>query len=272
MHFVGPNQGSMACGEWGVGRMAEPAEIAARALSVLERDRSKTLAGSHVLITAGPTFEPIDPVRFIGNRSSGKQGYAIATAAAELGARVTLIAGPTALADPHGVEVVHVATARTMLEAVQNALPADIAIFSAAVADWRADSIQMEKIKKGRAVPHLKLVENPDILKTISHLGGNRPRLVIGFAAETENVLAHAAEKLESKGCDWIVANDVSPKSGVFGGDSNAVHLITRSNVESWPEMSKDGVARRLAQAAQAWLEQQPRQEASAGGMDMAPE
>ncbi|MGO9172381.1 MAG: bifunctional phosphopantothenoylcysteine decarboxylase/phosphopantothenate--cysteine ligase CoaBC [Rhodomicrobium sp.] len=254
VHFVGPNEGAMACGEWGVGRMAEVDEIIAAAQGLLAGEGSKLLQGRHVLVTAGPTFEPIDPVRFIGNRSSGKQGYAIAAAAAKLGARVTLVAGPSALADPPGVSAVHVETARAMLAAVEAALPADIAVFSAAVADWRAASVQPDKIKKGASAPELRLIENPDILKTVSKRAQNRPPLVIGFAAETENIVAHAVKKLESKGCDWIVANDVSPEGGVFGGSKNTVHLITRSKVQSWPEMSKDDVAGRLMQEAGAWL------------------
>jgi phosphopantothenoylcysteine decarboxylase / phosphopantothenate---cysteine ligase len=249
-HFVGPNEGGMACGEWGMGRMAEPDEILAAADRFLAGEKSKPLQGRHVLVTAGPTFEPIDPVRFIGNRSSGKQGYAIAAAAARLGASVTLVAGPGALPDPSGVSVVHIDTAQEMLDAAEAALPADIAAFSAAVADWRPVSVQSEKIKKGAAVPQLRLIENPDILKTIAKRTQNRPSLVIGFAAETENVIDHATKKLASKGCDWIVANDVSPEGGVFGGNRNTVHLITRSEVQSWPEMTKDEVAERLMKAA----------------------
>jgi phosphopantothenoylcysteine decarboxylase/phosphopantothenate--cysteine ligase len=252
--FAGPREGAMACGEWGMGRMAEVEEIIAAAEKLLAGEGLKPLQGRHVLVTAGPTFEPIDPVRFIGNRSSGKQGYAIAAAAAHLGARVTLVSGPSALPEPSGVSAVHVETAQKMLDAVEAALPADIAVFSAAVADWRAASVQSEKIKKGSAAPQLRLIENPDILKTISKRSGKRPSLVIGFAAETENIVAHAMKKLENKGCDWIVANDVSPGGGVFGGNKNTVHLITRSKVESWPEMTKDDVARRLMQAAGSWL------------------
>ncbi|MFZ0570251.1 MAG: bifunctional phosphopantothenoylcysteine decarboxylase/phosphopantothenate--cysteine ligase CoaBC [Rhodomicrobium sp.] len=256
VHFVGPNEGAMACGEWGTGRMAEVDEIIAAAERILADGGARLLEGRHVLITAGPTFEPIDPVRYIGNRSSGKQGYAIAAAAARLGARVTLVAGPSALTEPPGVSVVHVETAQKMLEAVEAALPADIAVFSAAVADWRAASVQPGKIKKGSSAPELRLVENPDILRTISKLTASRPALVIGFAAETENVVAQGVKKLESKGCDWIVANDVSPEGGVFGGNKNTVHLISRSNVQSWPEMSKEEVAGRLMQAAAGWLRQ----------------
>ncbi len=254
VHFVGPNEGAMACGETGVGRMAEVEEILAAAGRVLAGEASKPLAGRNVLVTAGPTFEPIDPVRFIGNRSSGKQGYAIAAAAARLGARVTLIAGPNALPDLRGVSTVHVETAQKMLEAAEAALPADIAVFSAAVADWRAASVQSEKIKKSAAAPELRLIENPDILRTIAKRAANRPQLVIGFAAETGNIIAQAVQKLESKGCDWIVANDVSPERGVFGGGRNAVHVITRSRVQSWPEMSKEEVGDRLMRAASDWL------------------
>lgn len=255
-HFVGPNEGAMACGECGLGRMAEVDEILATAAELLAGEANKPLLGRHVLVTAGPTFEPIDPVRFIGNRSSGKQGYAIAAAAARLGARVTLVAGPTALPEPLGVSVIHVETAQKMLEAVEAALPAEIGIFSAAVADWRIASVQPGKIKKGASAPELRLVENPDILKTVSKKTGNRPPLVIGFAAETENVVAQAIKKREIKGCDWIVANDVSPEGGVFGGNKNTVHLISHSKVQSWPEMSKDEVAQRLMQAAAEWLKQ----------------
>jgi phosphopantothenoylcysteine decarboxylase/phosphopantothenate--cysteine ligase len=263
IHFVGPNEGAMACGEWGTGRMAEVDEIIAAAEGLLAGEGAKPLQGRHVLVTAGPTFEPIDPVRFIGNRSSGKQGYAIAAAAARLGARVTLVAGPGALPDPAGVLVVHVDTAQDMLRAVEAALPADAAIFSAAVADWRPAAVQSEKIKKGAATPEIRLVENPDILKTVAKRTENRPALVIGFAAETENVIEHAIKKLESKGCDWIAANDVSPEGGVFGGDRNKVHLIMRGQVESWPEMTKDEVARRLMEAAAGWFKQA---DAGAGG------
>ncbi len=254
IHFVGPNEGGMACGEWGMGRMAEVDEILAAAGDLLASEASKPLQGRHVLVTAGPTYEPIDPVRFIGNRSSGKQGYAIAAAASRLGARVTLVAGPSALPVPLGVTAVHVETAQKMLEAVEFALPADVAVFSAAVADWRAASVESVKIKKGESAPQLRLIENPDILKTISKRTGKRPSLVIGFAAETGNAVANAVKKLESKGCDWIVANDVSPEGGVFGGNRNTVHVITKAGVQSWPEMSKDEVADRLMQAVAAWL------------------
>jgi phosphopantothenoylcysteine decarboxylase/phosphopantothenate--cysteine ligase len=258
IHFVGPNEGGMACGEWGMGRMAEVDEIVAAVSKLLSSAADAPLRGRHVLVTAGPTYEPIDPVRFIGNRSSGKQGYAIATAAARLGAAVTLIAGPSALADPAGVNVVHVETAQEMLEATEAALPADIAVFSAAVADWRVASVEPEKIKKGSSAPQLRLVENPDILKTISKRTQERPQLIIGFAAETENIIKHATKKLESKGCDWIVANDVSPEGGgVFGGNRNTVHLITRARVQSWPEMAKEEVADRLMREVIRFMDEQ---------------
>ena len=218
--------------------------------------QSGPLAGRHVLVTSGPTHEPIDPVRYIANRSSGKQGAAIAAEAAALGARVTLVSGPTQVATPAGVEVIHVETARQMLDAVRAALPADIAVFAAAVADWRVASQSSEKIKKGsKGAPSLELVENPDILRTIaSDRPGKRPPLVIGFAAETENVIEHAKKKRKAKGADWIVANDVSPETGIMGGDRNTVHLITAKGVESWPELDKTQVAQRLVDRASEWL------------------
>jgi phosphopantothenoylcysteine decarboxylase/phosphopantothenate--cysteine ligase len=209
-----------------------------------------------VLVTSGPTHEPIDPVRYIANRSSGKQGSAIAAEAAALGADVVLVSGPTNLADPAGVKVVRVETAREMLEAVREALPADIAIFAAAVADWRVASEASEKIKKGaKASPRLELVENPDILKTIAaERPGRRPALVIGFAAETQKVTEYASAKRKAKGADWIVANDVSPETGIMGGDRNTVHLVTADGIESWPELDKAEVARRLVARAAEWL------------------
>ena len=261
IHVVGPNIGEMAeRNEAGPGRMAEPAEILTAIEAALAPAGSSVrgpLAGRHVLVTSGPTHEPIDPVRYIANRSSGKQGHAIAAAARKLGARVTLVSGPTNVSDPHGVDVIHIESARDMLEAVEAALPADCAIFAAAVADWRVANATGEKIKKdGKArTPKLDLVENPDILKTIAHLPpGTRPPLVIGFAAETENVLAYASRKRTAKGCDWIVANDVSPETGIMGGDRNTVHLVTATGVDSWPEMDKAAVAERLAAEAARWL------------------
>jgi phosphopantothenoylcysteine decarboxylase / phosphopantothenate---cysteine ligase len=250
--FIGPNVGEMAeRGEAGPGRMAEVPELVEAIVAKLSSSSAdaKPLAGRHVLVTSGPTHEPIDPVRYIANRSSGKQGSAIAAEAAALGARVTLVTGPTRLADPAGVEVVHIESAREMLEAVRNALPADVAIFAAAVADWRVATQSDEKIKKspGQGAPHLELIENPDILKTIAgEKGAQRPGLVIGFAAETQNVIGFAKKKRKAKGADWIVANDVSPETGIMGGDRNAVHVISEDGVESWPELDKTEVARRL--------------------------
>ena len=255
---IGPNAGEMAeAGEAGVGRMAEPLEIAAAAERLLRPPQPRPLAGKRVLITAGPTHEPIDPVRYIANRSSGKQGFAIAAAAQAAGADVTLISGPVELDDPAGVTVRHVESARDMLDRVEAALPADIAIFAAAVADWRVANAGEQKLKKtaGSSMPPLQLVENPDILATISKLQDRRPGLVIGFAAETEHLIDNARAKLARKGCDWIVANDVSPSTGVMGGDRNTVHLLTRDGgaidadhikVESWPVMTKEQVATAL--------------------------
>ncbi|TAK46684.1 MAG: bifunctional phosphopantothenoylcysteine decarboxylase/phosphopantothenate--cysteine ligase CoaBC [Xanthobacteraceae bacterium] len=245
---VGPNAGEMAeTNEAGIGRMAEPLEIVAAAERLLRPHAPGALAGRRVLITAGPTHEPIDPVRYIANRSSGKQGYAIAAAAVAAGAEVTLVSGPVMLPDPPGARIVRVETARDMLAAVEAALPADIAVFTAAVADWRVAEAGAQKIKKtAQGSPALTLTENPDILATIAQRRDNRPPLVIGFAAETEKVIGHAQAKLARKGCDWIIANDVSPASGVMGGDRNTIHVITRDGVESWPPMAKDEVARAL--------------------------
>ena len=242
---VGPNDGDMACGEFGPGRMAEPLEIVA-AIEGMFGDRP--LAGRRALVTSGPTHEPIDPVRYIANRSSGKQGHAIAAALAALGAEVTLGSGPTSLPDPAGVKTVRVETAAEMLTACTAALPADVAVCAAAVADWRVADAAANKLKKGAGpLPTLSLSENPDILKTLSANGPARPALVIGFAAETETVVAHATAKRAKKGCDWIVANDVSPALGTFGGDANAVTLISAAGAEVWPKLSKTEVAQRLA-------------------------
>lgn len=254
--FVGPNAGDMACGEYGPGRMSEPLEIVEAIEAALKEDTrlpppeglvasGGALAGLHVVVTSGPTHEAIDPVRYIANRSSGKQGHAIAAAAASAGARVTLIAGPVALADPPGCEVIHVENARDMLAAVEAAPPADIFIGAAAVADWRVEAASDKMKKENGGAPSLALVENPDILARVAQ-GKNRPRLVVGFAAETRDVLRHAQEKLARKGCDLIVANDVGAGSGVFGGDSNEAHLVSRTGVESWPRLSKKEVAARL--------------------------
>ena len=247
VHIIPPTHGEMAeRGETGVGRMAEPAQILAAIEALLSPQGS--LSGLRVLVTSGPTHEPIDPVRYIANRSSGRQGHAIAEAAARAGAAVTLISGPVAIPDPNGITVIHVETAREMLAAATAALPADVAIFAAAVADWRSADTPKEKIKKtkGKPIPDLQLIENPDILRTLAAPGPSRPGLVIGFAAETQNVLANAKTKLASKGCDWIVANDVSAAAGVLGGANNTVHIVTAEGVESWPELSKDAVAVRL--------------------------
>jgi phosphopantothenoylcysteine decarboxylase/phosphopantothenate--cysteine ligase len=253
--LVGPNEGEMAeAGERGTGRMAEPLEIAAAVEKLLSASTAQTLQGRRIVITAGPTHEPIDPVRYIANRSSGKQGHAIAAAAALAGAEVTLISGPVNLPDPPGVKTVHVETARDMLQAVERALPADVAIFAAAVADWRVASASEQKIKKkpGQTTPDLSLVENPDILSTVAHRKSQRPKLVIGFAAETENVAANAKTKLAGKGCDWILANDVSPQTGIMGGDSNTIQLVTAKGIEPWPPQSKqDAAAMLIARIAQ---------------------
>ena len=246
---VGPNAGEMAeAGEAGIGRMAEPLEIAAAALPLLGKDdRDKPLAGRRMIVTSGPTHEPIDPVRYIANRSSGKQGHAIAAAAAAAGANVTLVSGPVNLPDPLGVSTVKIETAQEMFAAVTAALPADVAVFAAAVADWRVDQANANKIKKqAGGSPTLGLVENPDILSAVAHDANIRPCLVIGFAAETEHIIEHAKAKLARKGCDWIVANDVSATSGVMGGDRNTVHLVTAQGVESWPPQSKEQVAHAL--------------------------
>ena len=246
IHVIGPNAGEMAeRGEAGLGRMAEPLEIVAAVERLLRV--GATLAGKRVIVTSGPTHEPIDPVRYIANRSSGKQGHAIATAAAAAGAEVILVRGPVNLPDPAGLSVIKIDTARQMFEAVEQSLPADVAIFAAAVADWRAENPSARKIKKEPdRTPRLALTENPDILSSIAHRKSGRPRLVIGFAAETDEVVANARAKLARKGCDWIVANDVSPASGVMGGDSNTVHLVTAESVESWPPQGKDEVACKL--------------------------
>ncbi|MEZ5994442.1 MAG: bifunctional phosphopantothenoylcysteine decarboxylase/phosphopantothenate--cysteine ligase CoaBC [Hyphomonadaceae bacterium] len=243
VRFVGPDSGEMACGEYGPGRMAEPAAIKDAILALLS---DGPLKGKRALVTAGPTIEAIDPVRFLSNRSSGKQGYAIAAALAGLGADVTLVSGPTNLPAPAGVNRVNVESARDMLRASEAALPLDVAIMVAAVADWRPSTAAGSKLKKDKAgVPAISLVENPDILATLSKPGKQRPKLVIGFAAETDEVEAHARAKIAKKGCDWIVANDVS--GDVMGGDDNQVILITKDGAEAWPRMPKEGVARKLA-------------------------
>jgi phosphopantothenoylcysteine decarboxylase / phosphopantothenate---cysteine ligase len=243
--ILGPDAGELAEGEIGLGRMREPAALAAAIAEHLAA--YAPLAGKRALVTSGPTYEPIDPVRYIANRSSGKQGHAIAAALASLGAETTLVSGPTRLADPPGCRVVHIETAQEMLAASLAALPADIAVCAAAVADWRPAHAAMSKLKKDGTAPHaLALAENPDILATLAQ-NVVRPRLVVGFAAETDNLLAHAAAKRLRKGCDWIVANDVSPASGTFGGDANTVHIVDAVGTETWAPMSKKAVAARLA-------------------------
>ena len=246
VRFVGPNEGDMACGEFGPGRMAEPLEIVA-AIEAAMGD--SPLQGRHIIVTSGPTHEPIDPVRYIANRSSGAQGAALARALRDLGARVTFVTGPALVPPPGGVAVVRVETAVEMLAAVEAALPADAAVFAAAVVDWRVVNKASSKLKKdgsGKA-PALEFAENPDILARVSAMQSERPRLVVGFAAETDDVVAHATAKLVRKGCDWIVANDVRPATGIMGGTENAVTLISAAGVEEWPCLPKDEVARRLA-------------------------
>ncbi|MPY71581.1 MAG: bifunctional phosphopantothenoylcysteine decarboxylase/phosphopantothenate--cysteine ligase CoaBC [Alphaproteobacteria bacterium] len=244
VRLVGPDDGDMACGEYGPGRMAEPDAIAAAIEAYF--GAHAPLSGRRALVTSGPTHEAVDPVRYIANRSSGKQGHAIAAAIARLGARTTLVTGPTHEPDPAGVTVVRIESAREMLAACRAALPADIAVCAAAVSDWRPAAADA-KIKKNGAPPSLALTENPDILKTLSEAGNARPRLVIGFAAETGDVVAKAGPKRAAKGCDWIVANDVSPGTGTFGGDDNTVHLLTAEGIEDWPRLTKAQVADRLA-------------------------
>jgi phosphopantothenoylcysteine decarboxylase/phosphopantothenate--cysteine ligase len=245
--IVGPDEGAMACGEFGPGRLAEPQAIFDAILAALDTGTAKPLAGKRILITAGPTAEPIDPVRVLTNRSSGKQGYAIAEALARLGAEVVMISGPTALPEPRGVRRVMVETAREMLAASQAALPADAAVCVAAVSDWRADEVFGVKLKKGKdGPPAIRLVENPDILATIAATGPRRPKLVVGFAAETGDLEMHARAKLARKGCDWIVANDVA-EDGIMGGDENEVLLVYPQGTEAWPRASKTEIAARLA-------------------------
>lgn len=244
--FAGPTEGAMACGEFGYGRLVEPDEIADAVSAALAEG---PLRGKHIVVTSGPTHEPIDPVRYIANRSSGSQGTAIAEALSALGAAVTFVTGPAEAERPRGVHVIEVETAREMLEAVQSALPADAAVFAAAVADWRVASASDKKMKKDGSgtMPTLDFAENPDILATVSQMTDSRPALVVGFAAETHDVIEHATAKRARKGCDWIVANDVSPETGIMGGSENAVTLISETGTEDWPRMGKVEVARKLA-------------------------
>lgn len=239
---VGPTEGDMACGEFGMGRMAEPDDILSAIITHFEKD--KPLAGYKALVTSGPTYEPIDPVRFIGNRSSGKQGHAIAQELADAGAAVTLVTGPVAIPDPHGVETIHIETAADMLAASQDSGPFDIAVCAAAVSDWRVESTSASKIKKAGSPPTLELTENPDILATVAG-ADNRPKLVIGFAAETDNVLGNAKTKIDKKGCDMILANDVSGDR-VFGQDETHINLLTKTTHEDWGVLSKTAVAKEL--------------------------
>ncbi|WP_298935271.1 bifunctional phosphopantothenoylcysteine decarboxylase/phosphopantothenate--cysteine ligase CoaBC [uncultured Ruegeria sp.] len=246
VRFVGPNEGDMACGEYGPGRMSEPLEIVAAIEAQLA---DGPLKGKRILVTSGPTHEPIDPVRYIANRSSGAQGTALARALSALGAEVVFVTGPADVPPPQGVQVVHVETAQQMSNAVDAALPVDAGVFAAAVADWRVAGASDRKLKKSRdGLPSLAFSENPDILKRVSHMEQGRPALVVGFAAETNDVLENATAKRDRKGCDWIVANDVSPATGIMGGSENAVVLISNSGAEEWPRMDKDAVADRLAQ------------------------
>lgn len=249
VHVVQPTEGAMACNEFGPGRLAEPPDIL-MAIEALLSPAPGPLTGRHALVTSGPTHEPIDPVRYIANRSSGRQGHAIASALAALGARITLVCGPVTVPDPPGVTVHHIETAQQMLDACLSALPADIAVFAAAVADWRVEQASTGKIKKrpGAAPPALSLIPNPDILATMAAPGPARPRLVVGFAAETDDLMDNAQAKLRRKNADWIVANDVSPETGIMGGAENAVHIVSAAGIETWPRLAKDQVAQRLAQ------------------------
>jgi phosphopantothenoylcysteine decarboxylase/phosphopantothenate--cysteine ligase len=249
--FVGPNAGDMACGEFGLGRMAEPEEIMA---AITARLSEGPLKGRHIIVTSGPTHEPIDPVRYIANRSSGAQGAAIAAALRDLGARVTFVTGPASVPPPSGVDVLRVETAAQMQGAVMSALPADCAVMAAAVADWRVANASTQKIKKTTGgLPELEFEQNPDILAVLC-ADAQKPALVVGFAAETQNIAEYGAQKRLRKGCDWIVANDVSPHTGIMGGSENAVTLITSAGAEEWPRLSKTETAQRLAQRIAASL------------------
>lgn len=252
---IGPDAGNMACGEYGLGRMSEPMTIVEAIENHFAGPGARPLAGRRALVTSGPTREAIDPVRYLSNHSSGKQGHAIAAALAGLGAETSLITGPVALPDPAGVSVVHVESAADMLVACQAALPAEIVVCAAAVSDWRIATAASEKLKKDRGgPPALELTENPDILRTLSQAENRRPGLVVGFAAETEKVVEYAVEKRQRKGCDWILANDVSPETGTFGGASNVIHFVHEDGVEDWPRMTKQEVAERLAQRIAAHM------------------
>ncbi len=256
--IIGPEEGDMACGEYGMGRLSEPSVIAETIENFFlnaGQNSQKSLIGKKAIVTSGPTHEAIDPVRYLANHSSGRQGHAIAKALAEQGAETILVSGPTQLPDPAGVTVKHVKSAEEMLAACEAALPADIVVCAAAVADWRIANPPKEKIKKNGALPSLELTENPDILAKLSQLSRNRPELVIGFAAETEDVIKYAQAKLTKKGCDWIVANDVSPDTGTFGGENNTVHIISANDVEDWPTLSKEAVGQKLTARIATYLE-----------------
>lgn len=257
VNVIGPEEGAMACGEYGPGRMAEPAAIAAaiemliqgtsQITEISKSNKTNRLIGKKAIVTSGPTHEPLDPIRYISNRSSGRQGHAIAAALANQGARTVLISGPTSLSDPEGVSMRKVTSAIEMLEACQKELPADIVVCAAAVADWRASDPSEEKIKRNGATPIFELIENPDILATLSQTTSHRPNLIVGFAAETNSIIDRALDKLAKKKCDWIIANDVSTGSNTFGGGKNTVHIIDQNGVENWPRMSKESVGKRLA-------------------------
>lgn len=255
VNIIEPEEGEMACGEYGVGRLSSPERITAAVRACLSPHK-KPLTGRHALVTAGPTVEPIDPVRFLSNHSSGLQGYAVAKALAQLGAAVTLVSGPVSLTAPENVTRINVQTAQQMKEACISALPADIAVCVAAVSDWRPKHVSVVKNKKGTgSLAPIDLVENPDILRDLCHIGAQRPSLVVGFAAETDHVLKHAQEKRRKKGCEWLLANDVS--QGVFGQESNRVHFITEDTIEDWPTMSKEALAMQLAQKIASFFHQQ---------------
>ena len=254
INVVEPIEGDMACGEFGLGRMTEPTEIVETLINFFSKN--SRLKGRRAIVTSGPTHEAIDPVRYITNHSSGKQGHAIAIALAQMGATTTLVTGPNYLPDPPGMKVIHVKTALDMQAACKTALPADIAVCAAAVTDWRVETTANQKLKKTRDdITHLVMIENPDILKSLSNLKRKRPSLVIGFAAETEKILSNAKEKISSKGCDWVIANDVSPSKGTFAGDTNTIHLVTADGVEEWPKLSKEEVGLRLANRIAETLE-----------------
>ena len=259
VHVVGPETGDMACGEYGVGRMSEPSSISKKISSILSENNNlyaseiniennqKKLLGLKAIVTSGPTYEAIDPVRYITNHSSGRQGHAIAKALSDQGAETILVSGPTQLPEPRGVRVKHVKSAVEMLSACEECLPADIVVCAAAVADWRISNKQQNKIKKNGSVLHIELSENPDILMHISQMSKGRPQIVIGFAAETMNLVTNAKSKLAKKGCDWIIANDVSSKAGVFGSKNNTVHIISKDSVEAWPTLTKDAIGKKLS-------------------------